>query len=173
MIRLVLPSHYLRNSWFASMREFEGATLHGYSTFRFDYQDLSDDAVFDAWLNREQRLRVSGEDGLVAGTCWWIVDDEDATTVLGSIHLRHTLNARLLADGGHVGYGIRPTARGRGIATAALALCLDEARALGLQRLLLVCDADNPASRRTIISAGGVLENAPGSIERYWVALGR
>ena len=78
----------------------------------------------------------------------------------------------LLADGGHIGYGVRPSARGRGVATAALRLCLAEARARGILRVLLVCDADNPPSRRTILAAGGVLENAPGTIERYWIDLG-
>lgn len=46
-------------------------------------------------------------------TCWWIVDEAAPGEVLGSIHLRHELNDWLLAEGGHIGYGVRPSARGR------------------------------------------------------------
>lgn len=37
---------------------------------------------------------------------------------------------------GHIGYGIRPSARRRGLAMWALGRMLDEARALGLERVL-------------------------------------
>lgn len=153
------------------MREFAGETLHGFSTFGFEDEDLADRAVFDRWLEREERQRREGIDGFVPATVWWIVDDADPGVVLGSIHLRHELNEYLLAEGGHIGYGVRPSARGRGVATAALRLCLDEARGLGLDRVLIVCDAANPPSRGTILAVGGVLEDAQSGIERYWVSL--
>lgn len=149
------------------MHEFDGAVLHGFSTFGFDDVDLGDPAVFERWLDREHRQTTESIDGFVPATVWWIVDDSDE--VLGSIHLRHELNDFLLAEGGHIGYGVRPSARGRGVASGALRLVLDEAQDRGIHRVLLVCDADNPASRATIVGAGGVLENAPGTIERYWV----
>jgi predicted acetyltransferase len=38
-------------------------------------------------------------------------------TYLGAITLRHELNDFLLRAGGHIGYGIRPSAHGRGLAT--------------------------------------------------------
>lgn len=171
MIALRLPDHELHTSWVDAIREFDGAVLHGFSTFGFDDQDLSDPQVFQRWLDRESRQRRVGQDGFVPATVWWVVDDEQPDVVLGSIHLRHELNDYLLAEGGHIGYGIRPSARGRGVATAALKRCLVEARCLGLDRVLIVCDADNPASRATIVAAGGVLENAPDAIERYWIEL--
>lgn len=104
-------------------------------------------------------------------TLWWIVDDARSNEVVGSIHLRHELNGLLLAEGGHIGYGVRPSARRQGVASAALSLALDRARTMGLERVLLVRDADNLASRKTITGTGGVLENAPGNIRRYWVHL--
>ncbi|MBX3093145.1 MAG: GNAT family N-acetyltransferase [Cryobacterium sp.] len=153
------------------MAEFGGETLHGFSTFGFDEHDLADPEVFARWLDREARQRRVGVDGFVPATVWWIIDDAAPDVVLGSIQLRHELNDYLLAEGGHIGYGVRPSARGRGVASAALQLCLSEARELGIERVLIVCDADNPASRATILAAGGVLENAPGDIERYWIDL--
>ena len=173
MISLVLPDRSRWPSWVDAIDEFGGAVLHGFSTFGFDAQELRFPDAFDRWLNREIRQRTEGQGGFVPATVWWIVDDVDPSYILGSIHLRHELNDVLLADGGHVGYGIRPSERGRGVATAALELCLYQAQQRGITRALLVCESDNPASRRTILSAGGVLENTSGTFERYWVALNK
>lgn len=60
-------------------------------------------------------------------TCRWIVEGD---VVPGGIALRHEFN-NYTRWAGHIGYGIRPTARRRGLATWALGRMLDEARALG------------------------------------------
>jgi predicted acetyltransferase len=95
--------------------------------------------------------------------------------VLGAISLRHTLTDFLLRAGGHVGYGIRPAARRRGLATWALGAMLPEARALGIDRLLVTCNADNAGSARTIEKNGGELEDIRetelGLTRRYWIGL--
>ncbi|GAA5150007.1 GNAT family N-acetyltransferase [Nocardioides marinquilinus] len=101
-------------------------------------------------------------------TWGWIVEDG---RLQGSIVLRHLLDDEL----GHIAYGVRPSARRRGLATWAVRRMLDEARlALGLDRVLIPCLADNLASAATIERAGGVLEtirpNAHGvPSRRYWV----
>lgn len=172
MIRIRLPFRALHGAWLEAMREFEGETLHGFSTFGYEVEELARPERFEHWLAREERQRVEGQDGFVPATVWWIVDDASPGRVLGSIHLRHELDDWLLAEGGHVGYGVRPSARGRGVATAALRLVLDEARAMGIDRALLLCDDDNPASRATIVAAGGVREDVPSPYERSWIALG-
>ncbi|MES2172008.1 MAG: GNAT family N-acetyltransferase [Actinomycetota bacterium] len=173
MIELVLPDERRWPSWVESMEEFGDAVhLHGYATFGFEGQDLGDAGVFQNWLGRETGARVTGQDGFVPATVWWIVDEARPDEVLGSIQLRHELNDFLLAEGGHIGYGIRPSARGRGVATAALLLCLEQAVSMGLSRVLIVCDIDNEPSRRTILAAGGMLETVNGTMERYWIDLG-
>ena len=177
MITLVEPGPALHASWVASMREFDGAVLHGYSTHLFEVDELETAAGFARWLERERRQNERALEGFVPATAWWIVDDAEPETVLGSIHLRHELNDWLLAEGGHIGFGIRPTARGRGVAGAALRLALDRARAMGIERALLCCESDNPASRSVIVGAGGELEDVResaehGRYERYWIALG-
>ena len=52
---------------------------------------------------------------------------------------------------------------------------LDEARVLGLDRLLAVCALDNLASAKTIERRGGVLEDIRdtnfGPARRYWIEL--
>ena len=74
-------------------------------------------------------------------------------------------------EGGHIGYSIRPSQRRKGFAKLQLELGLAEARKQGLDRVLITCDEDNEASRRTILSAGGVYENTIDRSQRYWIDL--
>ncbi|MDT7727514.1 MAG: hypothetical protein QOI21_4090 [Actinomycetota bacterium] len=52
---------------------------------------------------------------------------------------------------------------------------LDEARVLGLDRVLVVCEADNVASAKTIERHGGVLDDVRdtehGITRRYWIKI--
>ena len=94
--------------------------------------------------------------------------------MLGGIVLRHVFDDSV----GHIGYGIRPTARRRGLASWALGQMLKEARvALSVHSVLVPCLADNRASARTIERNGGVLEGIRdtehGRVRRYWIALDR
>ncbi len=98
--------------------------------------------------------------------------------------LRHALvNDFLQEIGGHIGYGIRPSARGQGLAKLALAGALEQARALGLRRVLVTCNDSNIASAKTIEACGGDMERVVpreeiaepfGAVEdlrRYWISL--
>lgn len=58
---------------------------------------------------------------------------------------------------GHLGYGVIPQKRGRGIAAAALGLALGEARAVGLRHVTLTADPSNAASVRVIERNGGIV----------------
>jgi predicted acetyltransferase len=106
----------------------------------------------------------------------WCVDGD---AFLGSVGVRHRLNPMLEAWGGHIGYAVRPSARGRGLASAMLAGGLDWARAnLPLERVMLTVNENNPASIRVIEKNGGVLRDTvphpwvPGDAgRRYWIAL--
>ncbi|GAA1671601.1 GNAT family N-acetyltransferase [Kribbella yunnanensis] len=153
-LALVEPSVDLYDAWWEAHEEW-GPGLHedGFGVAATDDVDSPDGFV--AWV---ARLQAS------SGTCRWIVEDG---RVLGGIALRHELNERT----GHIGYGIRPSARGRGLATWALGEILNEARARGMARVLLVCVDDNEASARTIERNGGVLEEVRGPVRRYWIEL--
>jgi predicted acetyltransferase len=108
-------------------------------------------------------------DGFVpATTLWWV----DGSTYLGRLAIRHRLTPFLLEQGGHIGYDVRPTARRRGHATAMLREALPVAKGLGIDSVLITCDADNLASRKVIESAGGVFEDQSLDKLRFWVLTG-
>jgi len=115
-------------------------------------------------------------DGYVPSSTFWAYLEESGK-IVGAVNLRHGLNDSLLKLWGQIGYGVAPGYRGNGYATRMLALALEEARKMSLERVLLSCFRDNRASARVILKNGGVLENEvlePESgkvIQRYWISL--
>lgn len=101
--------------------------------------------------------------------------DEDRNIMVGAVNIRHYLNEALLLDGGHIGDGVRPSERRKGIATKMIGLALKECRKLGIDKVLMVCDKDNIGSAKSIINNGGVLENeivVDNIVEqRFWITL--
>ena len=77
----------------------------------------------------------------------------------GSIGLRWQLGTSELPPHvpGHIGFGVVPWERGKGHATRALGLMLDEARAVGLSYVELTTDPKNLASQRVIAANAGIL----------------
>lgn len=96
--------------------------------------------------------------------------------IVGVIDLRHNLNNPVLRTwGGHIGYSVRPSERGKGYAKEMLRQNLLRAKQLGLSKVMITCDHDNHASEKTILANGGVLEeeiNVDGNImKKYWILL--
>ena len=113
--------------------------------------------------------------GYVPGTTFWLVRNE--TQIIGESSLRHWLTLSLEHEGGHIGYAIRPSERRKGYGTRILALTLEKAGDLGLNRVLLTCDTDNIGSACIIEKNGGKLasqgisNNSGKPISRYWIDL--
>lgn len=101
--------------------------------------------------------------------------DEDRDIVVGAVNIRHYLNESLLRDGGHIGDGVRPSERRKGVATQMIGLALEECRKLGIYKVLMVCDKDNIGSAKSIMNNGGILEDEPVvdgvPQQRYWIDL--
>ena len=91
--------------------------------------------------------------------------------------IRHELNNFLHSIGGHIGYGVFPKFRRKGIATKILTQSLEICKELGLDKVLVTCDDDNIGSIRTIKNNNGVLENkvpygdSKVLKRRYWISL--
>lgn len=135
--------------------------------FRNDFHD------FDYYLENLE-IKEETEDGRVPDTTLFCLD-KDRNILVGAVNIRHYLNEGLLATGGHIGDGIRPSERRKGYATAMLKLALEECRKLGINRVLMCCDKDNVGSAKSIIKNGGVLENEVWEDDhleqRYWIQL--
>lgn len=177
MTTLTVPTTDLYEAWAACVADFGGAHLDGAAIPDEEAADVSREACerVVAKTARERDVSMPPPDGRVHGSAFWITE---GTEMVGFIQLRHELNELLEAIGGHIGYSIRPSARRRGHATRALGLVLEEARALGLDRVLVTCDDANLASARTIESQGGELQDVVdgseygyGMMRRYWIKL--
>lgn len=129
---------------------------------------------FEDWRQKNIRMRTSVPEYLVTSTLYFLTDNAQ-TKLCGAIDIRHRLNDHLVQFGGHIGYGIVPSERGKGYAKAQLRLALPIAKSLGVTRALVTCGDTNIGSARTIESCGGVLENkvADGGelTRRYWIEL--
>ena len=94
--------------------------------------------------------------------------------LVGIIDLRHHINHPILGTwGGHCGYSVRPSERGKGYAKEMLRLNVKNAKKLGIEKILVTCDSDNTASEKTILANSGVFEstiNVDGTeMKRYWI----
>lgn len=116
-----------------------------------NYEEYTD------WINLVKECEKPNNKLLgVQASTYFAIDENEK--IVGCIELRHSINENLATIGGHIGYSVCPSERRKGYATNMLKLVLEEARRLGLEKVLLTCDADNIASRKTIVKNGGVLE---------------
>lgn len=173
-VALEMPRVDLIESYRGLVREFEEA---GEDLIPFPLSFPHEDGP--ALVERLARA-ARGEglrEGFVAHSTYWLV--LEGRTVVGVSNLRHELTPFLRHEGGHIGYGVRPSARGNGFGTEILRQTLARATALGLESVLVACDADNERSIRAIVGNGGVLEaddviaHDGAIMHRYWIALAR
>ena len=166
---LIAPDVSYHSSWLEGSTEFGGANRDGGGPEDWSLEELKDAQSFrrfvDALVN-DALPESPRKPGYVPCTYLWIVDGD---TFLGSLAIRHELNDFLLNEGGHIGYSVRPSARRRGHAAAALADALPMARKLGIARVLLTCDESIAGSRATIERTGGVCEDTRNGKRRYWI----
>jgi len=167
LVKLTADNHPLlvdmMDEWTASSEK-----IVPYAIRKVDYRD------FGLYL---PSLEVGPErKDLVPDSTFFCLDTE-RNLFVGAVNIRHYLNEGLLLNGGHIGDGVRPSERRKGIATKMIGLALEECRMLGIDRVLMVCDKQNIGSAKSIINNGGVLENeivVDGITEqRYWIDLSK
>ncbi|MCZ4569429.1 GNAT family N-acetyltransferase [Rhodococcus erythropolis] len=101
---------------------------------------------------------------IVPATSWWIAR---GGRYLGAIQMRHSMNEILADVGGHIGYGVRPPERRRGIASTALQEMLTCAtQPVGLGRVLIARNEMNVGSRKAIEVCGCLLRACAQLISR-------
>lgn len=172
-LELVRPSAMLRDSYRGLVAELIAAGEKFVPfTLAFEHDD------FDAFLNRLDACArgIDLPDGFVAHSTYWLVRGQ--TEVVGVSNIRHSLTAALRREGGNIGFGIRPSARRRGLGTAILRESLVRAAELGITRVLVTCGKGNVGSAKSITRNGGILDSeecvpSRGEIvQRYWIENG-
>ena len=124
---------------------------------------------FVSQLQHEARGEGLAEDQIPLSTFWLV---RDGARIVGISRLRHELT-----PAGHIGFHVRPSEWRKGYGTQLLALTLQQARAIGLPRVQLVCRAENIGSKRVIEKNGGILADEYTSANngklylRYWIEL--
>lgn len=170
MPRLVLPHSRYKDSYISAFDEFSKEDL---------WPDMDRDFLvyrFDDYLTDFEKTRKGL--GLALGWVpateyWWVEND----VFIGRIDIRHHLTDALKNFGGHIGYEVRKSMRGKGHGKAMLKAVLPMAKEMGIPKTLITCDSNNTASQKVILSVGGILqdeivnEGREFPTHRYWVSL--
>ena len=115
-------------------------------------------------------------EGMSPAAQYICVREEDGK-VVGILQIRRSMLPELVSYYGHIGYSVAPDERRKGYASWMLREALGRCRAFGISRALVTCVRENEASRRTILSCGGVWESTVYQaerdryLERYWFDL--
>ncbi len=140
---------------------------------------LDESESAEEWINiceLRKSKETCGETGTTVPSHTYVAVRKSDEKVVGIIDLRHHINHPILGTwGGHCGYSVRPSERGKGYAKEMLRLNIQNAKAIGISKLLITCDVKNEASERTILANGGVYEktiDVDGSqMKRYWITV--
>ncbi|UTT38599.1 GNAT family N-acetyltransferase [Glutamicibacter mishrai] len=114
-------------------------------------------------------------DGWVRSALFAAFDDGE---LVGRVSVRYELNDWLRQKGGHIGYGVVPEHRRRGVAAALCQFGLREVQAAGVEQALVTCDSTNAGSIATILKCGGELDQQFPHLDaadgtrtlRYWIS---
>ncbi|MDR0346996.1 MAG: GNAT family N-acetyltransferase [Coriobacteriales bacterium] len=132
---------------------------------------------YDEWLlhiARNSNEETVPPDWVVSSVFFGVRKSDNK--IIGVIDCRHYLNDFLREYGGHIGYAVRPSERGKGYATQMLNLALEHYKRLKVSKVMLGCYKENLPSVRTIEKNGGILEKEMSYIDGkpmfvYWIEL--
>ncbi len=157
-----------------------------YKDFIQEFRDINEEIIpfgadcrdmcFDEFLLLSEDYETGNnipEEHVTAHTYYLVVKNE----IVGAINCRHELKG-VLHTYGHIGYGVKPSARRKGYADKMLTFGLEKYRAMNIERILIACDSYNIGSAKTILKNGGILENEIDDparkgykTQRYWIEL--
>ncbi len=143
---LVKPSLKYKRSFQNALKEFitEGRKTEGDPKDIEGY--LKKTRLFDKGVNLPK--------GKVPASTFWLIDK---SSFIGRVSIRKKLNKNLRAQGGHIGYAIRPSKRKMGYGSKILELALKKTKKLHINKVLITCNENNLASQKIIEKNGGQL----------------
>lgn len=152
---LVRPAAGVHASYLTAISEYRAEG--GYPDF--DDLEVSDPADFLGYVEqlcRDPRI-APAPDWPEMTLLWWT----DGSEYLGRLSIWHSV-AGPAARSGHIGYDIRPRARGRGHAATMLTAALPIIAGLGIDPAVATVRVGNLASRRVLEASGARLVKADG-----------
>lgn len=129
---------------------------------------------YEGWLEKLEKDKdtIPNEERVPAKTYFLIRSNDNK--IIGMSNIRLVLNEKLKKYGGHIGYCIRPTERGKGYNKINLYLALKVCQENGIEKVQMDADKDNPASWRTMEALDGIRirefydnENAKSIVKAY------
>lgn len=174
-LKLVLPSKDDKESALLMLDEIKAVDA-GLPWQYSGLANLEEATSYEEWVKEKanEKNGIDLRDGYVPCTTLFLKRMSD-NKVCGSISIRHELNEFLFNFGGHIGYSVTPSERGKGYGKLQLKMALEIAKDLGIEKCLITADKTNTLSNKTIISEGGVLENTimwnNEPLNRYWINL--
>ena len=165
-------------SMFDSIRDYRNEMLSSRSSFDGcnrleEYEDIEKWYLF----NRLFESYETCPPGYSLGYMYAYLNDDE---VIGMVNIRPDASnhPHLKRYGGHIGYSVKPSYRGKGIGSIMLRdtldICRDEFK---LDKVLVTCLKSNEASRRVILNNNGEYESdvfyepENEELERYWISL--
>lgn len=111
---------------------------------------LGEGKSYEEWLDfviKCQEKSYAEQINRVPGITYFTVRESD-NKIVGMVNFRFYLKGKLLKIGGHIGYGIRPTERRKGLAKIQLYLTLLVAQKIGLDKVMIDCTDTNIGSKK-------------------------
>lgn len=116
---------------------------------------------YKKWLEKKETERIGKnlEEGRVPSSVYFL-KEKRSERILAHLSIRHSIDNEFLSRvGGHIGYGTRPSERGKGYATKLLGLALEECKKLGIKNPMITCKRNNLPSAKCIKNNGGKLRD--------------
>lgn len=148
-MELILPTIEYQNSYISYIKELGGEERYPFS-LDFEYENFVD-------LLQKLEGYANGSnvpDNMVPSSTYWLIQNRE---IIGVTNLRHYLNKEIEFCGGHIGLGIRPSFRGKGIGRYLMAESIKRLNFMGVNAVHIHCYKDNLASSAMIIANGGKL----------------
>ena len=127
-------------------------------------------AVYTEWVEKIKRNALYGDEQWGKSLLYLCFDEG---RLIGLLSIRYNLPEELSVKYGDIGYGVRPSVRNKGYATAMLGYALSVCKEKGMENVILGCYKDNLTSAATIRKNGGVLiaeneNHKEGKISQYY-----
>jgi predicted acetyltransferase len=160
------------------IRELKLEDKNAYIEFVNDHTDetesdpalLSPPEDFAKYLVELEERKTSPREGFVPVTRYFLFLN---SKIAGYVDCRWSLTETTLQYGGHIGYDIAPSFRGKSLSKELLKFGLEQYKNRGYEKVLLTVDEDNVASKKIIEKNGGAMENSfyhDGKQHcRYWI----